>query len=486
MIISKKDYSVSKSLPKTKKSILVLSCANMSPNPQDEYFSDGLTEEVITNLAHLKSLRVISRSTSMVLKGTSKDIITIGQELKVNYVLEGSVRKSENKIRITAQLIDAASDEHMWAERFDGTMDDIFNVQDQIARKIVEALKIELSPEEQKILIERPINNPKAYDFWILAKNEFNKMDKDGVERGIDLVKKALEIEGDNAQLYATLGYMYYGAYDFGVIHEAGIFDLMEQCISKSLAINPDLTEALYVKGLILYKQGNLPECARYLSSAADFVGETQSFYIFLLAELGEVNKANKYAEVGIASDPLTHWPGWAKACVNLFMGKPQEAFNLIREVRDKIAPGEPFIGWWLAQMAAYAGDKEVAYNEFKKIALSDSMPWKEYCKLFQLALESDRKGAIDHLQKSLINDLSKTDEYTRVFIANSLSLVNEYDDALTWLKRAVDWGFSNYKFLSEYNIFLEPLRNDLRFLEIIAQARKQQEAFIENYMTYI
>ena len=112
----------------TRNSIVVLPFANMSPNAQDEYFSDGLTEEIITNIAYLKSLRVISRSTSMVYKGSLKDVITIGRELGVEYVLEGSVRKAENRIRITAQLIDARSDEHIWAERFDGTMDDIFDV----------------------------------------------------------------------------------------------------------------------------------------------------------------------------------------------------------------------------------------------------------------------------------------------------------------------------------------------------------------------
>ena len=469
---------------KQKKSIIVLPFTNMSPNKQDEYFSDGLTEEIITNLAHLKSLRVISRSTSMALKGTSKDIMSIGHELEVNYVLEGSVRKSENKIRITAQLIKASTDEHLWAEKFDGTMDDIFYVQDQIAGKIVEALKIELSPGEKRILIERPINNPKAYDIWILAKNEFHKLNKEGIERGIYLVKKALEIEGDNAQLYATLGYMYYGAYDMGVIHEEGTFDLMEQCITKSLEIEPKQTEALYVKGLILYKHGDLPGCARYGKPAADLGGDAQWFYAFLLAELGDVNEADKYVENGLASDPLTYMPGWARACVDLFIGKPHKAYIFLREVRDKMAPGEPFVGWWIAQMAAYAGDTEVAYSEFKKIALSESLPWKEFCILFQLALDSDRKGVTEHLQKSMIYDISKTDEYFPLFIANALSLVGEYDEAVIWLRRAVDWGFSNYKFLSEHNRFLEPLRTDSRFKEIIAQARKQHEVFTHNKET--
>jgi TolB-like protein len=484
-ITQKDDHQVKDKPSEHRKSIIVLPFANLSPNHQDEYFSDGLTEEIITNLAHLKSLRVISRSTSMLLKGTTKDIMSIGHELEVNYVLEGSVRKSENKIRITAQLIKASTDEHLWAEKFDGTMDDIFDVQDQIAGKIVEALKIELSPGEKSILIERPINNPKAYDIWILAKNEFHKLNKEGIERGIYLIRKAMEIEGDNAQLWATLGYMHWGAYDMGVIHETDMFDLMEQCVSKSLAIEPKQTEALYVKGLILYKKGNLPSCVNYMRPAADLGGDAQWFYAFLLSELGDVIEADKYVEYGLATDPLTYMPGWARACVYLFMGKADKAYSLLKEVREKFAPGEPFIGWWLAQMAAYSGDNESAHAEFKKIALSDSLPWKEFCKLFQLALDNDRKGVIDHLQSSMINDISKTDEYYPLFIANALTLVNEIDEALVWLKRAVDWGFSNYKFLSEFNRFMIPLRRESRFLTIIEQAFKQQVAFINLKETF-
>jgi len=125
-----------------KKSIVVLPFDNMSPDPADAYFSDGLTEEIITHLSYLRSLRVISRNSAMVLKGTEKDTRTIGEELDVQYVLEGSVRKAGNDLRITAQLIDAGKDEHLWAETYDGTMEDVFLIQERTARSIVDALRL--------------------------------------------------------------------------------------------------------------------------------------------------------------------------------------------------------------------------------------------------------------------------------------------------------------------------------------------------------
>jgi len=457
-----------------KKSIIVLPFSNLSPDKHDEYFSDGLTEEIITRLAYLKSLRVISRSTSMFLKGTLKDIKTIGRELEVNYVLEGSVRKSGNKIRITGQLIDALNDEHLWVEKYDGTTDDIFYVQDQIAKKIVDELKIEITPIEKKEIFRKPIKHPKAYDLWIIAKHEFHKLDQDGIERGIYLIRKALEYEGDNAQLYATLGQMYWGAYDMGIIHDSSTFDKMEECIKKSLELNPDQTGALYVKGLLLYKKGQLAESLKYTRPNADQGGDALYFIPFLLAELGKFDEALKYVEKTLKNDPLAIMSWWAKAGVDLFMGQPKKAYNQLKETRDKMTPGEPFVGWWVAQMAAYAGETKAAYEEFQKIANSDSLPWKEFCRLFQLAIDKDHNGVIEHLKISKISEIAKTDEYFPIFIANALSLVEEMEEALSWLKRAVDWGFSNYKFLTEYNKFFEPLRSDPNFIAIIDQARKQ------------
>ena len=167
--------SVIASSESERKSIVVLPFDNMSPDPGDAYFADGLTEEIITNLSYLRSLRVISRSSAMALKGTHKDLRTIGRELEVQYVLEGSVRKAGDDLRITAQLIDASLDAHLWAERYDGVLDDVFAVQETVSRSIVNALHLELSPAEEQRVSSRPAADPRSYDTLVLARYEWRK-----------------------------------------------------------------------------------------------------------------------------------------------------------------------------------------------------------------------------------------------------------------------------------------------------------------------
>ena len=150
-------------------SIAVLPFVNLSTDPENEYFSDGLTEELITDLAGVKALRVISRASSLQLKGTTRGLREVGQLLGVRYVLTGSARKAGAALRITAQLSDTTTDEQLWAEKFNGTMDDVFDVQERVSRAIVSALQVTLSASEDHRLAERPIKDPRAFELYLRA-----------------------------------------------------------------------------------------------------------------------------------------------------------------------------------------------------------------------------------------------------------------------------------------------------------------------------
>lgn len=220
-------------------SIVVLPFDNMSPDPADAYFSDGLTEEIITDLSALHSLRVISRSSAVALKGTQKDVRTIGSELGVRYVLEGSVRKAGDDLRITAQLIDATSDRHLWSERYDGKLEDVFGMQEKVSRSIVESLKLRLNPQEDRALSARPIQDPRAYDTYLLAMHESRTLTPEGITRALHLTNQAIEVVGDNAQLFAVLAYCHYLAYDFGIRHQERTLLEAERWASKALEPDP-------------------------------------------------------------------------------------------------------------------------------------------------------------------------------------------------------------------------------------------------------
>ena len=164
-------------------SILVLPFADLSPDKDNEYFSDGLTDEIITDLSQIGGLRVISRTSAMLLKGAQKDVRTIGNELGVGHVLEGNVRKAGNNLRITAQLIDAVNDQLLWTNRFKGTLEDIFEIQEEVARAVVEALKVQLTPQEQDKIKQRPIDNPHAYECYLQARQEITLWTEDASAR---------------------------------------------------------------------------------------------------------------------------------------------------------------------------------------------------------------------------------------------------------------------------------------------------------------
>jgi adenylate cyclase len=189
--------------------IAILPFTNMSGDSEQEYFSDGISEDIITDLSKIADLTVIARNSSFTYKGRSVDVRTIGRELGVQSVLEGSIRRSGNRVRITAQLIDATSGGHLWADRYDRDFTDIFEVQDDVTRRIVEALKVTLSPGEKERLAETKTSNLAAYDY-LLRGREFmlgKEKSRETFEQAITYFKRALEHDPNYSQAYACLGF---------------------------------------------------------------------------------------------------------------------------------------------------------------------------------------------------------------------------------------------------------------------------------------
>jgi adenylate cyclase len=192
-------------------SIAILPFTNMSGDPEQEYFTDGISEDIITDLSKIAGLTVIARNSSFTYKGRSVDIRTVGRELGVQSVLEGSIRRAGNRVRITAQLIDATSGAHLWADRYDRDLTDIFEVQDDVTHRIVEALKITLSPDEQARLADTETANVAAYD-CVLRGREFMLAKDKNLEtfgQAIKYFKQALEHDPNYSLAYACLGFGY-------------------------------------------------------------------------------------------------------------------------------------------------------------------------------------------------------------------------------------------------------------------------------------
>ena len=223
-------------------SICVLPFANMSGEAEQEYFSDGISEDIITDLSKVSALAVVSRNTSFTFKGKHVDIAQVARQLKVSHVLEGSVRKSGNRVRITAQLIDGRTDQHVWAERWDRDLDDIFALQDEISEAIVAALKVKLLPEEKKAIENRGTANTEAFQIFLMARNAYittNMTDVRKAEMVERLCRRAIELDADYARAWALLAVAQRAQMYAGKEGEDGA-----AAAERALSLDPTVVEA--------------------------------------------------------------------------------------------------------------------------------------------------------------------------------------------------------------------------------------------------
>ena len=232
-------------------SICVLPFANISDDPQQEYFSDGISEDIITDLSKVSALSVVSRNTAFTFKGKSFDVPHIARQLGVSHVLEGSVRKAGNRVRITAQLIDATADDHIWAERYDRDLTDIFALQDEISEAIVKALKLRLLPEEKKAIEQRGTTNLEAYNLYLMARQSWvvgNAGDPRREETVLRLTRRAAEIEPNYARAWALMASAQHSLrFNRGRAGDDGL-----AAAERALQLDPSLAEPHAVKAMLL------------------------------------------------------------------------------------------------------------------------------------------------------------------------------------------------------------------------------------------
>ena len=246
--------------------ICVLPFANMSGDPEQEYFSDGITEDIITDLSKVSALAVTSRNSAFVFKGRHVDLPRVARELNVSHILEGSVRKAGGRVRITAQLVAAASNEHLWAERFDRDLQDIFALQDEISRAIVNALRLKLLPAEERALERRGTDNVDAYNLYLMARQLYLtglEGDPRRAEAIVRLCTRATQLDPDYARAWALLAL---GQLNRRFATGAEVGGMV--AADRALALDDNLGEAHAVKASILASEGHDDEAAEEIRSA--------------------------------------------------------------------------------------------------------------------------------------------------------------------------------------------------------------------------
>jgi adenylate cyclase len=233
--------------------VCVLPFANMSGDPEQEYFSDGISEDVITDLSKVSALAITARNTAFVFKGKHVDVAQVARQLKVTHVLEGSVRRSGNRVRITAQLIDGATGNHIWAERYDRDFSEIFALQDEISAAIVSALKVKLLPEEKSAIEARGTTNPEAYKLYLMARQYLFAASERHRPLIVRLCQRAIEIDPNYATAWALLAI---GQSNIRLLSST-TGDSGWDAANRALALDPNLADAHAARGRILADQGH-------------------------------------------------------------------------------------------------------------------------------------------------------------------------------------------------------------------------------------
>jgi adenylate cyclase len=252
--------------PHKRASICVLPFINMSGEAEQEYFSDGISEDIITDLSKVSALSVVARNTAFTFKGASVDVKEVAKTLGVTYVLEGSVRKAGNRVRITAQLIDGAAGDHVWADRYDRDLTDIFEIQDEISKAIVDALKIKLLPEEKKAIESRGTSSVEAYNLYLMARQQWisgtvgNPRREEAIIR---LCHQATLLDPDYAQAWALMAL---AQLELQFVH--GRDENALPAAERALEINPDLPEAHAIKARFLEEEGKREEAEKQIRTA--------------------------------------------------------------------------------------------------------------------------------------------------------------------------------------------------------------------------
>jgi len=226
--------------------ICVMPFANMSGDPEQDYFSDGITEDIITDLSKISALSIVSRNTAFSLKGKHLEIAQVARQTKATHVLEGSVRKAGNRVRISAQLIDAANDAHVWAERYDRDLNDIFALQDEISKAIVAALRLTLLPGEKRALEQRSTNNAEAYKLFLMAR-QFSVMGNERHQAAIvRICRRAVELDPNYARAWAAMALAQSEMYGRSASDDDGL-----QAAERAVELDPNLADAYAARGSV-------------------------------------------------------------------------------------------------------------------------------------------------------------------------------------------------------------------------------------------
>jgi serine/threonine protein kinase/Flp pilus assembly protein TadD len=424
----------------TAKSVAVLPFVNASADPENEYFADGMAEEIINALSKVQTLRVASRIVSFALKGKNEDLGEVGRKLHVSTVLDGTVRKMGKRLRITAQLVNVADGYQLWSERYDREMEDVFAIQDDISQAIVKALRVILSEDEKKAIEKSRTENVEAYEYYLRGRQFFHQLRRKSLEYARQMFNKAIEIDPDYARAHAgvadccSLLYTYFDARESNIRHA----DLASQ---RALELEPGLAEAHVARGIAVSLSRRFDEAEQEFETAMKLdpkLFEAPYFYGRALKSQGRFAEAAKLFERASAVRPEDFQAPTFLASTFESMGLTDEARAIERRVLKLI-------------------DERLQLNPDD--ARACNLAATTHAKL------GETEPALEFARRSL--EIDPDDPMLLYNVACTYSKVGKSDDALTCLERSIDKGFGHREWI-EHDSDFDSIRDTPRFKAIL------------------
>ncbi len=455
-------------VPKGPWSVAVLPFQDLSAGSDKAYFSDGIHEEIITRLSEVDGLAVTSRTSVLPYRDVQKNLREIARELQVNLIIEGSVRHSGDRVRITVQLIDAVNDNHLWAENYDRplSVSELFDIQSDVAGQIANALETELIVDEKGTAEELPTDSLKAYDSYLLGRYHLWRANADDLRRSIEFFEEAIAEDADFVQAHIGLGgALTFAGTSYGWLAPKDAFPLAEKQAAQALRIAPNSGEALALRGDILtWYQWNWAEAEVAYQQAMLADHEIFLGYMLLLSALDRNDEALRLTEKSIERYPRDQWVRSNAAWRFLGAGEPQRAIaeaNIAIDINDTYGDAFASRGW--ANLAL--GNTELALLDFaRNVVIQNRSPASLAALAIANVQANDRQEASNLLDEILALRASRfvpPEEIARVY-----TQLGDFDAAIVWLEQAYVARSRGLMFLN-VNASWDPIRSDPRFQDM-------------------
>ena len=458
----------------TRTSILVAPMKDQGPGGDSAYIADGLTEEIIVELSKIQSFRVISHASAMRLKGIGEALEDTARELGVDFIIDGSIRRRDDEVRVTLQLSHLDSSGAQWSEHYTGNLVDLFGMHDEIARAVAAELAHHVPPSEP--VNKETIEDPRAVESYLRARYQMWRFSRAGLQQAERHLKNGLDLVGPNARLLATLGHVYSRYSEIGLDPNGEFLGKAAECATKIFELSADSPRGYTLLGIVQFHAGALRAAREPLErslGANPSDPDTLGTLGYLYALVGRNEQASHLFAEALAIDPLTPINHCMPGFVALMEGRNSDALPPYRQF-FKMDPYNPFAAWSLGYVLLRNGRVDEASEVIAD--LKANHPGSIMAQLADAILSGvcGKQEATRDAITSELRSAAKNSELLSREITHSLALAGETDEALDWLQNTVRIGNINYPFWAQHNDWVDSIRNSSRFDAIMRDVERE------------